>query len=170
VKLSYKIRGDSFLQNLIKMKSKIVGLLKEDEDGLGWVSKPFEIPYFDNLKLQILFIEAEEEAYLNAGDSALRHFMQLTAKNRIEHSALLYPYYEAVLSYNYIQPFDLKTPEDIWKFVQPSEIIVDCDENDVWYVCVTCECDWEEEHGLQLVFTNGEKLTRVGGHDGHYTD
>jgi hypothetical protein len=151
------------------MKSKIVGILKEGEHGLGWVSKPFEIPYFDNLKLQILFIEAEEKAYLDAGDAALQHFMQLTSKNRMEHSALLYPYYEAVLSYEYIQPFDLKSREDIWNFVHPSEIKVDCYEN-VWYVCISCECDWEEEHGLQLVFTNGEKLTRVGGHDGYYTD
>ncbi|MEP4534756.1 MAG: hypothetical protein ABJ004_16815 [Cyclobacteriaceae bacterium] len=32
------------------------------------------------------------------------------------------------------------------------------------------EFDWGEEHGLQLIFKNGERLTRASGHDGHYED
>lgn len=33
-----------------------------------------------------------------------------------------------------------------------------------------CECDWEEEHGLQLVFRQGKKLTRISDQDGHLTE
>lgn len=33
----------------------------------------------------------------------------------------------------------------------------------------TCGCEWEEEHGLQLVFKEGKKLTRISGYDGHIT-
>ena len=34
---------------------------------------------------------------------------------------------------------------------------------------MACECEWEQEHGLQLVFRQGKKLTRVSDQDGHLT-
>ena len=38
------------------------------------------------------------------------------------------------------------------------------------YVSVECECAWEEEHGLQLVFKNGLHVNKLGGYDGHLTN
>ncbi|MEU4689597.1 hypothetical protein [Actinoplanes sp. NPDC023714] len=38
------------------------------------------------------------------------------------------------------------------------------------YVSVECACDWEEEHGLQLVFRDGAEVTKVGPYDGHVTN
>jgi hypothetical protein len=38
------------------------------------------------------------------------------------------------------------------------------------YVSVECGCDWEVEHGLQLVFKNGLKVNKLGGYDGHLTN
>ena len=66
----------------------------------------------------------------------------------------------------------MSTEKEIWKFVHPQEIYVtrrsynDCDI----YVQITCECDWEQEHGLQLVFRQGRKLTRVSEQGGHLTE
>ena len=34
------------------------------------------------------------------------------------------------------------------------------------YISIECECDWEPEHGLQLVFKNGERVSRVSEFDG----
>jgi len=34
------------------------------------------------------------------------------------------------------------------------------------YVSLECDCDWEPEHGLQLVFRNGTAITKVGPFDG----
>jgi hypothetical protein len=59
---------------------------------------------------------------------------------------------------------------DIWNFVYPTEIIVHWNENADFYLCVSCGCEWEEEHGLQLVFKDGKQLTRASGHDGGFTD
>jgi hypothetical protein len=33
-----------------------------------------------------------------------------------------------------------------------------------------CECDWEPEHGLQIVFRDGREVTKVGPYDGHLTN
>jgi hypothetical protein len=38
------------------------------------------------------------------------------------------------------------------------------------YVSVACECSWEPEHGLQLVFKEGRCVSRVGPYDGHLTN
>jgi hypothetical protein len=38
------------------------------------------------------------------------------------------------------------------------------------YVSVECECDWEPEHGLQIVFRDGGTITKVGPCDGHLTN
>jgi hypothetical protein len=61
---------------------------------------------------------------------------------------------------------------EIWTLVNPSEIYLnrrDRKDKDI-YLVVSCGCDWEEEHGLQLVFRQGKKLTRISGHDGHITE
>lgn len=33
-----------------------------------------------------------------------------------------------------------------------------------------CECSWEPEHGLQLVFRGGRTISKVGPFDGHLTN
>jgi hypothetical protein len=38
------------------------------------------------------------------------------------------------------------------------------------YVSLECECDWEPEHGLQIVFREGRTVTKVGPYDGHLTN
>jgi hypothetical protein len=37
------------------------------------------------------------------------------------------------------------------------------------YISLECECEWEEEHGLQIVFKNGLRVNKVGPYDGHVT-
>jgi hypothetical protein len=38
------------------------------------------------------------------------------------------------------------------------------------YVSLECECDWEPEHGLQIVFRDGRRVTKVGPCNGHLTN
>ncbi|MGW1529765.1 DUF6985 domain-containing protein [Streptomyces sp. NPDC002159] len=38
------------------------------------------------------------------------------------------------------------------------------------YVSVECECAWEPEHGLQIVFRRGCSVTKVGPFDSHLTN
>jgi hypothetical protein len=38
------------------------------------------------------------------------------------------------------------------------------------YVSIECNCDWEPEHGLQIVLKNGSEVTKVGPYDGHLTN
>ena len=38
------------------------------------------------------------------------------------------------------------------------------------YVSIECECDWEPEHGLEIVFRNGRTVNKVGPYDGHLSN
>jgi hypothetical protein len=38
------------------------------------------------------------------------------------------------------------------------------------YVSVECECNWETELGLQVVFRDGATVTKMGPYDGHLTN
>lgn len=153
------------------MNSKIVGQLSPtDYDPDFFESKPYPFSYFDNKEIKVEFIDAKHQPYLDAADKALENFIRLSSINRTENSDIVYHYYSETLKYGYTKQLDVKTAKDIWNFITPTEIIIHWDEDGDYYLNVSCECEWEEEHGLQLVFTNGQTLTRASGHDGHFTD
>lgn len=153
------------------MESKIVGQLQPleyDED--FFESEPYTIPYFNNKKLKIGFVEAKHEPYLSEADKVLENFLNLTVEERIKDSQLVFKYYDETVNFGYKEDLDIKAVDEIWNFVYPNEIIINWDENGDFYLCVSCGCEWEEEHGLQLVFKDGSALSRVSGHDGQFSD
>lgn len=153
------------------MKSSIAGGLRPTEyDPEFYESEPFEIPYFDNKKLKIGFIEAKYQPYLDGADQALQRFTTLTSSERLKDSEIVTHYYKQTLQFGHTNPLAMLTSHDIWNYIIPKEIIIHWDDNGDFYVCVSCECEWEEEHGLQLVFREGATLTRASGHDGHFED
>jgi len=153
------------------MNSKIAGQLNSiDFDPNFYISQPIDIPYFDNKKLTIGFVEATHQPYLDTADKILENFLQLKSHDKIKDTDLVYVYYDQTLTHGYTKSLDISSPVDIWKFVEPKEIIIYWDEDADFYLCVSCDCAWEDEHGLQLVFKDGLILTRASGHDGHFTD
>jgi hypothetical protein len=66
----------------------------------------------------------------------------------------------------------IMSQKDIWKYAQlGGESIVSRRRKDnTIYISLECNCDWEQEHGLQIVFKNGLKVNKVGPFDGHRTN
>jgi hypothetical protein len=148
------------------MESKIVGYLNAVEYDVDFFeSEPFPIPYFSNKKIKIGFIEARHQTYLIGAEKTLQNFLKLDDYNRINDSQLVYDYYSEILKHGYTRPLTMSAVSDIWLFVYPTEIIIFWDENGDFDLRVSCGCDWEKEHGLQLIFKDGEKLTKASGHE-----
>lgn len=65
---------------------------------------------------------------------------------------------------------------DVWQHVDFGETIhVHRRRGDKYveagvYLDVECSCEWEREHGLQLVFRDGLEVVKVGMYDGHLTN
>jgi hypothetical protein len=59
----------------------------------------------------------------------------------------------------------------VWDFVKPTEIHISRRHHGdrLVYVEILCECRWEIEHGLAVIYRNGSTLSRVSEQDGHLT-
>lgn len=156
---------------MVNMISKIAGQLIQDENfEEWWNSELIEIPYFQNKRLNIVFTEAENESYFTLADIALDNFMQLSISERHNHSSQIIENYKQNLIFDYTPRLELKSDNEIWDYVYPTDIILYQNEKGEVFVLVECGCKWEEEHGLQLVFKNGRGLTRVSYNDGELED
>lgn len=161
--------------------SKIIGRLKQEDNFPDWwKSNEIEIPFLDNEKLAITFIDfvPEQDAmFIEEADQSLTNFLKLNAEDRNSISDLAYKNCMDFLNSVGFDEADepLRLIEDrneIWNFIHPTDIYITrrpYKEQDI-FVMLACECDWEQEHGLQLVFKHGKKLTRISDQDGHLTE
>ena len=148
-----------------------------------WNSKEkIECPFFDNKRLAVVitdFVPEEDKNFTEEADAALKNFLNLTCVNRNAISNLAYDECICFLdSVDYDEeeskPYrELKNNvHNIWEFIHPTEIYVKRrhrHDKDI-YIKVLCRSDWDPEHGLQLIFRQGKKLTRISDQDGHLTD
>lgn len=163
------------------IKSNIIGELQQDKTFSDWwKSSAIEIPFLDNLKLEITFMDFEPEydsTFIQEADQALTNFLKLTTNDRESISGLAFKNCMDFLADIGFDEADeslrqIKNESEIWGFIQPTEIYISrryTGDNDI-YVQIVCECDWEQEHGLQLVFRQGKQLTRISEQDGHLTE
>ena len=164
-----------------QITSQVLGSLMQDKSFPDWwKSEEVPIPLFDGKKLPVIFMDYEpkaDESFVSKADEALTSFFALGESYRESISHLIFKncreFLEAVGFDEADQALrDINDENEIWRFVHPSEIYVTrrpYKDQDM-YVQIACECDWEQEHGLQLVFRQGRKLTRVSNQDGHLTE
>lgn len=164
-----------------EISSKVLGKLKQNSEFIDWwESEEIEVPFFDNQKLAVTFMEFEPEndnTVIDEADQALTYFLKLNTEDRNSISELTYKncrdFLEAVEFDEDDEPLrQIKDENEIWNFIYPIGISAErrlCNDKDL-YVVVVCNCDWEQEHGLQFVFKQGKKLTRISDIDGYLTD
>ncbi|MEM6378368.1 MAG: hypothetical protein AAF705_09150 [Bacteroidota bacterium] len=163
------------------IQSKTLGQLTQYEEFEDWwESQAIEIPYFENEQIVITysdFTPEEDPNFLAEADAAVGEFLKKGISERTATSKLVYKncmdFLHAIGFEEEDQAlWDIKDANEIWKFVYPSEIYVSrrrYKEQDI-YVQICCECDWEQEHGLQIVLRQGKQVTRVSSQDGHLTE
>jgi len=154
--------------------------MQDDRFSDWWNVEKISVPFFDDQQLPVTlmgFLPEEDNTFLKEADEALSNFFQKGNHERLAISSLVYKQFESIKN-EVDEPYwsqklqNMKDPNEIWKFVQPMGISVErrpYGERDM-YITISCDCEWEEEHGLQLVFRQGKKITRLSGIDGHLTD
>ena len=158
-----------------------VGRLTKDDNCPGWwTSGEIGIPFFDGKKIKITFTDYEpktDSRFAGEADQALANFFLLSPIDRVKLSGLVRKKISGLLDSGKLEKVDEKLPilkddKEIWRLVQPTNIHVSRRphrEQDI-YIQIACECGWEREHGLQLIFRQGRQLTRISGQDGHLTE
>ncbi len=163
------------------ISSKVLGELKQNEEfDDWWESEPVDIPFFDGKQIVITYMDLvpeDDPDFMGEADQALSSFLQKGNADRLALSELAYQncmdFLQAVGYDEDDKPlWDIKDKEEIWKFIYPEQIYLTRRhrrDKDI-YISLICECEWEQEHGLQLVFRQGKKLTRISAQDGHITE
>ena len=155
------------------MKIPLLGPLKPDPHIPEWLrSEPLEIPFFGACKLSFV-LDSPEEADENDIESAVASFLKLGPADRLAISGYVFANYRNMAALVDEQDIGCRiiSEEGVWQHVRPSEIFVSRRHrrDNAIYLSITAECDWEPEHGLQIVYRRGSELTRVSDQDGHLT-
>lgn len=179
VKSLFESEWKSISRNFIT--STIIGtLFQNDQFDDWWESELIAIPFFNKKPLRITFMGLVPESdlnFINEADQALKTFLAKKSSDRIELSELAYQNCMNFLNevgYDEADKplWEINEKREIWNFIYPQNMYVtrrNWRDKDI-YIKVTCGCEWEQEHGLQLVFRQGKKLTRISDQDGHITE
>lgn len=151
-----------------------LGKCRFDEDQGCYVSKPISLAVLDGKKCTVLVEGYDEDPPVEDFDAAIANFLR--ASNTVLASAQthIFRYYLDVKES--IEPEDdfpaIGSPSEIWKFVQLGEeaFVSRRPRDNGIYISLECNCDWEPEHGLQIVFKNGAIVNKIGPYDGHVTN
>ena len=156
----------------------IPGLGEVAQDNNGTVShkEPIPVPMFGGQPCWFMLEDYGDDPNTEEFHAAIANF--LAADNFALKAAepQIYHYYQDFTDHVW-EPDDeeritIDSPADVWAHIQlGSEIYVSRrDEDKGIYFSLECNCDWEEEHGLQIVFKNGTAVNKVGSFDGHLTN
>ncbi|HMR83375.1 MAG TPA: hypothetical protein PKE30_09595 [Niabella sp.] len=157
--------------------SRIIGTLEQSDFEDWWTSEKIKIPFWDDRGLAITFTDFnpnEDSLFLEVADELLKNFLAKTPADRLAVSKYVY---QNCMDFLDAVGFDeadeamwnMKSAEEVWKFVECTHIYISREpyEDKGVYLLLSCKCDWEQEHGLQLVYNKQGRLTRVSAEDGH---
>jgi hypothetical protein len=155
------------------MNIQTIGELRSHPNVPNWLmSSPIAIPYFDGLPLAFI-LDGLEDSDEDETTYAIKSFLSLRPKDRLAASPYLYKNYLRIAGL--VDEDDLgcriDSDAEVWSHVRPSEVFVSRRQrrDRAIYVWITAGCDWEPEHGLQIVYRRGTELSRVSDQDGHLT-
>jgi len=150
------------------------------------LSPVFSIPMFNDLQVRFAIWDSplsDRGAQLAA--EAINNFRAAGAEVRHDTARYVHQYYLSVRNQyddadciDYGIPLDL-TVDTVWDHVtfrnppsvNPEPIgYSNLLHRDIAYIDFECECSWEPEHGLQMVFIHGQRIGKVGPYDGHLTN
>ena len=155
---------------------KIPGLAPMSRDDHGrYRSEAVSIPVLAGVACHLVIEGYDDDANREDFDAAVAAFLTLDRDALAAAAPAIFEYYQDVVYWlaDDEVPVLIGGPDSVLDHVHPGpEVVVarDLRRDRRVYVSVECECDWEPEHGLQIVFRDGATVTKVGPFDGHLTN
>ncbi len=155
-----------------------LGPVSRDDEFGGYRSAAWPVPVLKNSTCVFVVDGYDGDPGKEEFHSAISAFLALDESTLWAASPSIFEYYQYVMADcdpddgddRYVEIAD---PDDVWDHIDiGGEVLVQrhaYDDRRV-YVSVECECDWEPEHGLQIVFREGRTVTKVGPYNGHLTN
>lgn len=146
------------------------------DENLGWYgSRELPVAVLGGLPCRIIIEGYEDEEFRDDFKGAIRNFLEADPSVLKEATPHVYQYYQDItaLAADDEERIDIASADDVWNHVEfGRELIVSRRQGSdrSVYISVECECAWEPEHGLQIVFENGRRVNKIGPYDGHLSN
>jgi len=158
------------------MKIPGIGELFKDDRYGEYYSAPLSLSILNGQECRIVVEGYEEDPAKEDFNIAIANFISSPYSVLTDAENYIFEYYQDINS-NLKSTDDefllIESPCQIWKHIQlGNEPVVSrrpYGDKGI-YISLECNCDWEPEHGLQIVFKNGSKVTKIGPFDGHLTN
>lgn len=158
------------------MQIPVLDHVTKDEH-FGWLySAPLPLRAFGGQEITIVLEEYEEDANKEDFHSAISAFLSVGPDTLKAAEAHVFRYYQDMNGYRTPSDEDyvsIEAPGDVWNHVNfGDEAFVSRrpSGDEGIYVSIECNCDWEREHGMQIVFKDGKSISKVGPFNGHLTN
>lgn len=143
----------------------------------GWyLSEPIPLPLLDGAECQFVLDGYEEDGQKEDFHQVIANLLALGPEALKAVEQQLFQYYEDAYSEEYLDEdelIEIESPEEVWESIELGDQFIirrrEYGDRGI-YASLTCGCDWEEEHGLEIVFKNGQKVNKLGPYDGHLTN
>jgi hypothetical protein len=146
----------------------------------GYVTEVIEIPALRGHRCELLFQDYVDDPDRGQIDAAIEALFAPGADLLALARPHVAQYREDMLAFFAEQEIEvdvaaLPEPDAIWSQVQLGKTCLVSrrakgDDDDGIYMSFECECDWEPEHGLQVVIRDGTSISKVSAYDGHVTN
>jgi hypothetical protein len=145
-------------------------VIKDDE--FGWYySAPVSVPVLGGRPCRILIEGYDDDANKDEFHRAIANFLSIPPSVLIDAQLHVFQYYQDC---NAVCGDDecpaIESPHRVWDYVHfgNEAVVLRRDSADKGiYISLECNCDWEKEHGLQIVLKHGLAVNKVGPYDGH---
>jgi hypothetical protein len=148
---------------------QVLESLEEDEDGNAW-SAAVPVAWMHKDCGFVLEDYAADPARADFA-AAIAAFLRIDQAVLDAAAADVFAYYRRMhaLHETHGMPSPrIEGPAQVWQHVQFGfEAYASRYHDGSVRISLECNCDWEQEHGLQLVFTHDGRICKVGPFDGH---
>ncbi len=162
---------------------EIPGIGKVEKDqSLGWYySEVMPVKVLGGIQCRIVVADYDEDEHKEDFHVAIANFLAADESVLRDAGPHIFEYYERCkddLDSDYFDPddeeyFEINSVDEIWSHIrlgnEPRFERRAYGDKGI-YVSLEGGCDWEEEHGLQIVFKNGLIVNKIGPYDGHLTN
>jgi hypothetical protein len=155
------------------MNIPLLGEVTKDTEYDWYYSEPIPAPVLGGQACRIVIQGYDEDPKKDDFHAAIANFLSIDPSVLKAAETHIFDYYQECREACAEELVEIGSPSDVWRHVDlADEAMVSrrAHGDQGIYISLDCHCDWEEEHGLQIVFKNGQKVNKVGQYDGHLTN
>lgn len=157
------------------MHIPLLGNVTQDERLGSLCSAPIPVRVLQDKHIRLILEGYEEDENPEDFHSAINSFLSIGPEVLVAAESHVFSYYRDVDGFwdSHDEPVVIRTSSEVWAHVQfgkDAYLYRRASGDHGIYVSIECECDWEPEHGLQIVFRSGKSICKLGPYDGHATN